>query len=29
MGGCLNDLFNEPADATPLEAEEREGLLQT
>ena len=29
MGGCLNDLFNEPADATPLDPEEREGLLQT
>ena len=29
MGGCLSDLFDEPADATPLEPEEREGLLQT
>ena len=29
MGGCLRDLFDEPADATPLEPEEREGLLQT
>lgn len=29
MGGCLNDLFDEPADATPLQPEEREGLLQT
>ena len=29
MGGCLNDLFHAPADATPLEPEEREGLLQT
>ena len=28
MGGCLNDLFDEPADATPLEPGEREGLLQ-
>jgi Fic-DOC domain mobile mystery protein B len=25
----LNDLFDEPDDATPLEPEEREGLLQT
>ena len=25
----MNDLFNEPADATPLKPEEREGLLQT
>ena len=25
----MNDLFDEPADATPLEPEEREGLLQT
>ena len=29
MGGCLSDLFDEPDDATPLEPEEREGLLQT
>ena len=29
MGGCLSDHFDEPADATPLEPEEREGLLQT
>ncbi len=29
MGGCLSDLFDEPADATPLEPEEHEGLLQT
>ena len=29
MGGSLNDLFDEPADATPLGPEEREGLLQT
>ena len=29
MGGCLSDLFDEPADASPLEPEEREGLLQT
>ncbi len=29
MGGCLNDLFDEPADATPLKPEERDGLLQT
>ena len=25
----MNDLFDQPADATPLEPEEREGLLQT
>ena len=25
----MNDLFEDPADATPLEPEEREGLLQT
>ena len=25
----MNDLFDEPTDATPLEPEEREGLLQT
>lgn len=25
----MNDLFDEPADATPLDPEEREGLLQT
>ena len=29
MGKCLSDFFDEPADATPLEPEEREGLLQT
>ena len=29
MGGYLNDLFDEPADATPLEPGAREGLLQT
>ncbi len=29
MGGCLSELFDEPADATPLEPDEREGLLQT
>ena len=29
MGGCLSDLFDEPADATSFEPEEREGLLQT
>lgn len=29
MGGYLSDLFDEPDDATPLEPEEREGLLQT
>ncbi len=29
MGGCLNNLFDEPANSTPLEPEEREGLLQT
>ena len=29
MGKCLSDLFDAPADATPLEPEEREGLLQT
>ncbi len=29
MGGCLSDLFDEPSDATPLEPEELEGLLQT
>ena len=29
MGGSLNDLFDEPADATPLGPEERGGLLQT
>ncbi len=29
MGGRLSDLFDEPDDATPLEPDEREGLLQT
>lgn len=29
MAGCLSDLFDEPDDATPLEPEERESLLQT
>lgn len=29
MGGHLSDLFDEPDDATPLEPEERKGLLQT
>ena len=29
MGKCLSDFFDAPADATPLEPEEREGLLQT
>ena len=29
MGGYLSDLFDEPDDATPLEPEECEGLLQT
>ena len=29
MGEYLSDLFDEPDDATPLEPEEREGLLQT
>lgn len=29
MGEALSDIFEEPDDATPLEPEEREGLLQT
>lgn len=29
MGVAMTDLFQEPDDATPLEPEEREGLLQT